>query len=171
VNYVAPATYSVASSCPEGGEGYYVTGSGSCTVTVPSGGYADIGVYWPYGIPYVTLTATSPSNVVTHSNGAFTASEAGDWTVRLDSDDPMVTRQSRFCKCLHSSNAFRARISGLLGTFRTNTGSGLSDGISWRDRQSNPMSWRFQDGRQGYQMSGHDGAMTAHIGRNRPVWA
>ena len=94
VNYDAPASYTVASVCPEGGAGFYVYGSGSaCTVTVPSGGYADIGVYWPYGIPYVTLTVTSPSGVATTPTTGFTATEAGDWT--FDWEQTELGPQSR----------------------------------------------------------------------------
>ena len=92
VNYDAPAVYSSASSCPEGLDGgYFVSGSGSCDVTVPAGGYSTLAAYWPYGAPYVTLTATSPSGVatdITASAGAgITLSEEGVWTIDW-TDDP-----------------------------------------------------------------------------------
>jgi hypothetical protein len=161
VNYVAPATYSVASSCPEGGEGYYVTGSGSCTVTVPSGGYADIGVYWPYGIPYVTLTATSPSNVVTTPTSAFTATEAGDWTFDW-TDDPGYSTIALLANVYTPVTPFELGYQASWAP-STNTGTGLSDGdpVGVTDSVSDVMA--FQDGRQGYSMADTHGAMTLTI--------
>ena len=161
VNYDAPATYSVASSCPEGGEGFYVSGSGSCTVTVPSGGYADMGVYWPYGIPYVTLTATSPSNVVTTPTSAFTATEAGDWTFDW-TDDPGYSTIALLANVYTPVTPFELGYQASWAP-STNTGTGLSDGdyVGVTDSVSDVVA--FQDGRQGYSMADTHGAMTLTI--------
>ena len=158
VNYDAPASYTVASVCPEGGAGFYVYGSGSCTVTVPSGGYADIGVYWPYGIPYVTLTVTSPSGVATTPTTGFTATEAGDWTFDWGADGTWAT-------IALLANVYTPETPFELGYQASwapsaNSGTGLTDGDYVGVTDYTGEVGAYLDGRLGYQMSDTDGAMT-----------
>ena len=60
-------------------------------MTVQVGGYSTIQAVWPYGAPYVTLTATSPSGVATDITASADAgvilSEEGTWTFDW-TDDP-----------------------------------------------------------------------------------
>ena len=165
VNYQAPATYTSAASCAEGGAGSYVLGSGSCDVTVPAGGYAAVQAYWYYGAPYVTLTATSPSgvaqDVTTAATSGLTLTEAGTWTLEW-TDDPGFPTIALLATEYTPETPFELGYQASWAP-SDNTGSsnsGLSDGDYVGVTNYTSEVDAYLDGRQGYQMSDTDGAMT-----------
>jgi len=163
VNYDAPATYTSASACPEGYGTPWVVGAGSCTVTVPSGGYAEVGVYWPYTFPYVSLESTSPSGVVTDLTSTsfgttLQFTEAGDWTFSW-TDDGTWNAIALIANSYTPVTPFELGYQASWAP-SANSGSGLTDGdyVGVTDYTGEVNA--YLDGRLGYQMSDTDGAMT-----------
>ena len=177
VNYDTGTVYATASGCPEGGLGSYVTGSGSCTVTVPAGGYATVQAFWPYGFPYVDLNSTSPAGVVTDitssASSGMTLAEEGTWTFQW-TDDPgfptIAILASEFTPMTGAEAAaqgmtpfeigYQASWAPSANTGDGSTLTGLADGDSLGATDDVTDVDAFLDGRQGYVMSGTDGTMT-----------
>ena len=172
VNYDTGTVYSSAAGCPEGGLGSYVTGAGSCTVTVPAGGYAAVQAYWPYGFPYVDLNSTSPAGVVTDitfsAASGLTLTEEGTWTFQW-TDDPgyptIAILASEYTPLSGADAAAQGLTPYEIGYQASwapsaNTGTGLSDGDYVGVTDYDTKVDAYLDGRQGYTMSDPDGAYT-----------
>ena len=163
VNYDAPATYTSASACPEGYGTPWVVGAGSCTVTVPNGGFAEVTVYWPYTFPYVTLESTSPSGVVTDLTSTsfgttLQFTEVGDWTFSWTDDgtwNAIALVASSYTPVTPFELGYQASWAP-----SANSGSGLTDGDYVGVTDYTGEVGAYLDGRLGYQMSDTDGAMT-----------
>ena len=172
VNYDTGDIYTSASACPEGGGGFYASGAGSCTVTVPTGGYATVGVYWPYGAPYVFLNHTSPSGVVTNITSTATSSmtytEEGthtfDWTDSIYYYDIalLATEYTYLTPTEAAQQGLTPFEIGYQASWApsANTGTGLSDGdyVGVTDYVTKVDA--YLDGRQGYTISDPDGTYT-----------
>ncbi|MBH33574.1 MAG: hypothetical protein CMB75_04170, partial [Euryarchaeota archaeon] len=163
VNYDAPATYTSASACPEGYGTPWVVGAGSCTVTVPSGGYAEVSVFWPYFSPYVTLESTSPSSVVTDLTSTpygttLQFTEAGDWTFSW-TDDGTWNAIALIATSYTPVTPFELGYQASWAP-SANSGSGLTDGDYVGVTDYTGEVGAYLDGRLGYQMSDTDGAMS-----------
>ena len=172
VNYDTGSVYTSSAGCPEGGLGSYVAGAGSCSVTVPAGGYAVMQAYWPYGFPYVSLNSTSPAGVVTDitysASSGLTLTEVGTWTFQW-TDDPGYPTIAILASEYTPLTALEAAAQGLtpyeIGYQASwapsaNTGTGLSDGDFVGVTDYDTKVDAYLDGRQGYTVSDPDGAYT-----------
>jgi hypothetical protein len=129
---------------------------------VQVGGYSTIQAVWPYGSPWVTLTATSPTGVATDITASADAgvilSEEGTWTFDW-TDDPGYYTIALIATEYTPETPYEL---GYQASWAPsgNTGTGLADGdlIGVTDDVSEIGS--YLDGRQGYRMADTDGLMT-----------